>query len=682
MSRERSVEAAKEEKKINREKSECREKMVFRVIVPVLFVLFFGLAMEFFCNLPLIKNREQGTFPISLSEIEYEGFTLEKKEKMGESHASDSSERVLTLTEETGTIHIPINGYIGKLACSYEYEGLLNLQAVAHVKNEYGELRERDALIIQDRNPKTVKTTWLKIGRDTESIDLVVSRDSLYESGLSYIDFDAMPLSFTGFEAVTDPAVNPYRLFFFWMISGTALFLFLARRWIGRRVEIGFFLVAFTGGILLSLSLPVNKVGFDEEIHFEQSLWLANYRHPLPVSPSVFQEFSAGIDTWPLNQPGGLEEQRALDAYLNETGDYRNGSLLWSADLNKTTFTGYLGQAVLLKAGEILHLPFSLLFRLGRMGNLLVYCLIMALAIWKTPVGKGILAFIGLMPAPMMLAGVYSYDPAVTAFITLSCAYMLDAILKPEGTLSWRDYGIILLSFFWGCRVKAVYAPLILFGLLIPASLFESRKKRVWMRAGFVMMFGLMMASFVLPVLLSPSETGDLRGGATSEVGQMAYVLGQPFAYAFILLKNIFLHFPSYVLGEGAFGILGHLGIASFPWLFYAGSAAVILTDTRSSCGKHLTKWQRVWIFILAGACAVLVWTSMYIAFTPPGNTFIEGVQGRYYLPFLFLLWLVPSPAFVNVNLKNEVYYPAVLALAGVIFYAVYFADILLPLCL
>ena len=78
----------------------------------------------------------------------------------------------------------------------------------------------------------------------------------------------------------------------------------------------------------------------------------------------------------------------------------------------------------------------------------------------------------------------------------------------------------------------------------------------------------------------------------------------------------------------------------------------------------------------------MLVWTSMYIAFTPPGNTYIEGVQGRYYLPFLFLVWLAVSPSCVQVKLKNSVYYPLVLALAGTVFYAVYAADVLAALCL
>lgn len=633
------------------------------------FVFFFGLLLELFCNLSLFQHEKEGNFPIPLSEVEYEGFRL------------DQGERLL-LTEDAGTIRIPVGAYVGEVACSYDYDGLLNMTVRAYVENEYGEVRERDAEIFLDKNPKTIQTAWIPVGKETDCVELSVSRGDLYEPGLSYIDFASMPLSFTGFEAVTEAAVNPFRLCFFWCAAGTFIFLIVCRSWIGRHAEAGFLVLALTGGLLLSLSLPANKVGFDEEIHFEQSCWIAHYRDPVQLSPSVFQEFSAGIDTWPLNQPGGLREQRELNRYLDQTGDYRNGSIRWSADLNKTTFTGYLGQAALLKAGEIFRLPFSMLFKLGRLGNLLIYALAMALAIRKTPVGKGMLAFIGLMPAPMMLAGVYSYDPTVTAFTALSCAYILEAVLNPERRLSWREFAIIMGAFFWGCRIKAVYAPLILMGFLIPADRFETKKKKNWMRAGFAAMFLLMMASFVLPVLISPSETGDLRGGATSEAGQMAYVLGQPLAYAAVLFKNIFSSFPSYVLGEGALGTLGHLGVVSFPWLLYAASAAVILTDTRSSCGKTLTKGQRLWIFLLSGACAVLVWTSMYIAFTPPGNTYIEGVQGRYYLPFLFLVWLAVSPSCVQVKLKNSVYYPLVLALAGTVFYAVYAADVLAALCL
>ena len=108
---------------------------------------------------------------------------------------------------------------------------------------------------------------------------------------------------------MTEAAVNPFRLCFFWCAAGTVVFLIVCRSWIGRHAEAGFLALALTGGLLLSLSLPANKVGFDEEIHFEQSYWITHYRDPVQLSPSVFQEFSAGIDTWPLNQPGGSESR-------------------------------------------------------------------------------------------------------------------------------------------------------------------------------------------------------------------------------------------------------------------------------------------------------------------------------------------------------------------------------------
>lgn len=55
------------------------------------------------------------------------------------------------------------------------------------VYNEYGELRERDILTVEDRNSKNIKTSgflW-KEGGYAE----IYFRDALDEPGLSYIDF-------------------------------------------------------------------------------------------------------------------------------------------------------------------------------------------------------------------------------------------------------------------------------------------------------------------------------------------------------------------------------------------------------------------------------------------------------------------------------------------------------------
>ncbi len=650
-------------------KTEQRKKTV---ILTLLLVFLLGILLEFFCNFPAIRAQsgaEGGSYEISVDTISQSGF----EERNG----------TLVLTGEEGFIHIPLSGeYVGDFCYSYEYDGLLNTLIRVGMKNVYGETRERDAKNLTDRNSKVLNTSWIPIHGRADYVDLYITREGLREPGLSYIDFDSMELKITAFGAVTVPAVNWYRLCFFWCAAGLLAGLLFFRDVLAARIEIGFLVISLTVGTLLSLSLPASKVSWDEEVHFAQVFWMANYRTPAPVSPAILQEFSAGIDTWPFNQPGSGEELKALDAYLDAEGDYRNGEHLWSIDLNKTTMTGYAAQALFVKAGSLLQLPFSMVYKLGRLGNLFLYCAVMYLAIKKTPVGKGIMTFLGLMPEPMLLAGTYSYDPTVTACLYLSFAWILSMMLTPEKKMTWKAYAVILLSFFWGCRIKAVYAPLILLGLLIPKDRFRSRKELWIMKGGFAALFALLMLSFVLPVVIAPREIGDVRGENTSEKGQMAYILGQPFAYARILFTNIFRTFPSYIFGEQSLGLLGHQGEVAFPWLLYAGAAAVILTDGWSDCGKALTKVQKLWMFLLSGTAAVLVWTSMYIAFTTPGNTYIDGVQGRYYLPFLFLVWLVFHPQWIAVHLKKKDYNALVLGLAGVILLAAYGMHVLWKFCM
>ena len=48
-----------------------------------------------------------------------------------------------------------------------------------------------------------------------------------------------------------------------------------------------------------------------------------------------------------------------------------------------------------------------------------------------------------------MLAGAYSYDPTVTAFLWLSFAGILEAALGGR-KMDWKAYALIVLTFVWG----------------------------------------------------------------------------------------------------------------------------------------------------------------------------------------------------------------------------------------
>ena len=53
-----------------------------------------------------------------------------------------------------------------------------------------------------------------------------------------------------------------------------------------------------------------------------------------------------------------------------------------------------------------------------------------------------------------------------------------------------------------------------------------------------------------------------------------------------------------------------------------------------------ITGGKRMWVFAVCAACASAVMLSMLIAWTPLSSRVINGVQGRYFLPFLPVLLL------------------------------------------
>ena len=645
-------------------------RQILTCLAAVLLVLAAGVICEYACNMRILSlpRQQRGIFEVAEGNIRAEGFV--KTDKGWE------------LTEEKGTLTVELGGwYIDKLAYSYDYDHLLNATAYVCYYNGYGEADPEQDMVIEDRNSKLVKTSYLNIGEEVDHVQLTIDRNELGESG-SREAAAGENLTVTGFEICNVAKVHWARMGFFWALFGMAAFFWIFRQAIGKRIEIGFAAACLTIGILMVSGLPVTKVGYDEETHFMRAMEIASFPWGMNLSPAAWNKMIPSLDDWPENQPGSLEEEQQIEEYFDTEGDYKNGTIHPDVTVPKGSVPAYLGQAVLLKIGKGLGLPLAALIRLGRLGNLLVYTAIMFFAIKKTPVGKAIMSAIGLLPTSVFMACIYGYDASVTAWIYLSAAWMLKEILTPQEKITWKSYAMILVTFVLGCGAKAVYAPMILIGLLLPKSKFRDKKQMIAMRTGFILVLLGLLASFVLPVLIAPKEVGDVRGGATSEVGQMSYILGHPLAYAEILLKNIFHQLPKFTFGTDIFSAQGHLAEGSFTWLSGILVVYAIVTDTRSPAPETLSGRQKLWIFLTLAAAVALVWTSMYIAYTVPGNLIIAGVQGRYYLPVLFLFYLLFNSRTVIARIENVWYHTGVLAVSAAVLLITMWQTVIVPCCL
>ena len=218
--------------------------------------------------------------------------------------------------------------------------------------------------------------------------------------------------------------------------------------------------------------------------------------------------------------------------------------------------------------------------------------------------------------------------------------------------------------FILGCLPKAVYAPMMLMSLagisvpvykMIkrengPSSRDAGRQRSIGdMRSVIVPIAGfmVMIAIFILPTAFAPAETGDLRGGATSEVSQVGYILSDPIGYALLLIRQMISWIPQCFIGPDCTTFMGALvhGSSEFRgyYLPYFLMMVFLCITEPSVEGERLRLGigRRIWIFLMIGAVSVLIWTSMYVAFTVPGSDIIAGVQGRYFIPLIYPLYLL-----------------------------------------
>jgi uncharacterized membrane protein len=177
------------------------------------------------------------------------------------------------------------------------------------------------------------------------------------------------------------------------------------------------------------------------------------------------------------------------------------------------------------------------------------------------------------------------------------------------------------------CAFKPVYAPLLL--IAAPMAFRRGASRRtlgaVAMTAVVPLACALLWFGWGAPLIQLP------RAG-TSVPQQVALLLEHPFGVLSILCRSLVLQSPWLVLG--AIGRFGWLTIW-LPNLLYALPAAALLCALFAPTGTTapLSAPRAAWNVALLLSAALLVMLGMYLLWTPPGASEVQGVQGRYFLP-------------------------------------------------
>lgn len=269
----------------------------------------------------------------------------------------------------------------------------------------------------------------------------------------------------------------------------------------------------------------------------------------------------------------------------------------------------------------------------ARVFNFICTGALMYIAIKFAPYGKRYICMIIFLPMFMQQAVGIAPDSMIIALITLLVSIVLKLRFTEQRLTKGYIVALYLITFLIG-QYKIVYVLFCLLVFAVPKEKFGSGKRYT---AHAMLMGGMVTVTSLIWLKVS---SGILSNGyivADSQAHKMITRFGE---YIVAIFRSIFENGSELIaqmlgLRMGAFAIeVNHLVLVAYLILFIYE-----LTVIRQSCSNK----DKVMIRLLFGCILgtiFLIYTAEFIQWND-GINIIGGVQGRYFLPFVFPLLLL-----------------------------------------
>ncbi|MDO4483123.1 MAG: DUF2142 domain-containing protein [Clostridia bacterium] len=296
----------------------------------------------------------------------------------------------------------------------------------------------------------------------------------------------------------------------------------------------------------------------------------------------------------------------------------------------------YLPQVLATLLAFALHLNRMWIYLLGDLLNLALYITLTAMAIRIIPRGKTPLMLAAVTPMAMQQASSLSGDGFVIGMSFLLIALAVRA-MERQGKAGRGELAAIMAVSVLMAPAKAVYFLLLLLLVLIPKERFGSNGRK-WL---FIAATAALAAAVTVAVQLSwlTKQVSDSAAGTTPYYS-MGWVLSHPVQTVMLVINTLVPRGAFWYIDSAVGRELSGLSLQIFPGYVYFMLFLVLLSAVTSK-GETPLKPVRRWSFLTIAALVVLATMgTMLIAWTPMGAAAIDGVQGRYFIPLLPLVFI------------------------------------------
>lgn len=457
------------------------------------------------------------------------------------------------------------------------------------------------------------------------------------------------------------------QVFGYWILLLILLLLLFViyklRKIIKNNLHLSFILISVIVGITMLFTLPPFQVP-DEMAHFTNSFqksYLFTDNHDisikgddgytyLPVDVSDFID-KYGSDT--LNSGYKVTSKSYLyDLYHNTNYKNISKNLSWYGNTKHSSVFAYIPSILSSIVLKNINVPVMILYLFGKLINLTITIILCYYAIKNVVSFKKIFFVVSLLPIFVHQSAAFNMDYLTNGIFIYLLYKILNEIFKPvSNKIIIKDIIVILLLSVILSICKFGYFPVLFLTLLIPNKRFKNKKQAI----------GLKFLFIISSVFVSLYTTGALNI-FTSSVGSSstrnAYAISNiwrnPVRIAFVI-ENTIMNRLDLDLFRGLFDGFGwstHWNNSLLLFICELIMILIILSEDRSN--KKISVNYKIVFLMVALMIFGIIYASMLFTWTTTGLDSIDGLQPRYFIPVVLLIYILLQNKYIRIQVKNN----------------------------
>lgn len=401
---------------------------------------------------------------------------------------------------------------------------------------------------------------------------------------------------------------------------------------------------------MLFLIPPLNTP--DEWTHFGRSYKLSQYIEHVGDNDYLVNNKYYGPSLGCLsygnpevtNEVSNREDIRTC--LFSGENDYQDGY-----NFNKLYYLNPIGHiipSIGIKIADFITNSPLVIFFFGRLLNFIVSFLIIHYSIKKSKENKIILLLVATIPMLLQQMISYSYDSLLNSFMI----FYIYLIMKHMSSckMSVLDYVLFFLSFLFVLNIKYIYL------LLLLPLIYIVKKGKLKINLKTDLIYALkVILPCIIAIVLSyilhklwinfSVYLNSLTGlvSSSSDASNMSLIISNPSMIFSLALNTLSVYGWFYI--KSLFGYFGWFAFSFDDYIYYIYFVLIFITIMSRKLSTNLfTSIQRIFNIIIVFALVSFVFGAMYISWSSYGLDYIDGVQGRYFLPILPLLLISIVP--------------------------------------